>query len=114
VDRSNKKYPVMALVQEDNSGIEEPLSYTAEGFYRFNKIPHSLDLVEATEWDDFKVDEPVMVRGNENADWCKRYFAGISSAGWPMAWNEGYTSWLADGKTAWGYCRRPTKEELNA
>jgi len=110
-DRRDNNFPLVVLV--GNKDKEMVVTCTADGFYRISKVDHPLNLIEVTEWDDFKVDEPVMVRSNESADWLKRYFAGISSEGLPMAWNEGCTSWSAKGKTACGYCRRPTKAELD-
>jgi hypothetical protein len=74
-----------------------------------------LDLIEVSPYDDFKIDDPVMVRINSNSTrWERRYFAGVSTDGLPMAFNEGATSWSAqDRSTIWCECRRPTPEELN-
>ena len=76
----------------------------------------SLDLIEVTPYDDFKVDEPVMVR-NGRDKWLRRYFAGVSSNNKPMVWANGATSWSAAHECASALicyeCRRPTEEELS-
>ena len=64
-------------------------------------------------WEDFKIDEPVMVR-NYDYDWVKAYFAGVDENGEPTAYDDGMTSWTAGGcKTYWHQCRKPTPEELS-
>ena len=81
-------------------------------------VDHTLDLVEVTPYDDFEIDEPVMVR-DRHTKWRRRYFAGVSSDNKPMAWASGATSWSAAPTTCvsnalvWNECRRPTEEELN-
>lgn len=64
----------------------------------------------APPYADFKIDEPVMVRGS--GDWRRRHFAGVSEYGYPLTWAEG-TRWASKGKTfLWHEARRPTPEEL--
>lgn len=74
---------------------------------------HNFDLVEIVPFADFKIDEPVMVRTGSDTEWQKRHFAGISPEGKPQVWGGGSTSWTAgeNAPSAWGQCRRPTKEE---
>ena len=61
--------------------------------------------------DDFKVDDPVMVRA-VGGNWYKRHFAGTSPTGKLMCFNNGGTSWTTSVKVFWNECRRPTEEEL--
>lgn len=74
------------------------------------------DLVEVSELDDFKIDEPVMVRNFTGNPWAKRYFAGVSKDGEPQTWPNGATSFSTSYEavivSTWNYCRRPTEEEL--
>jgi hypothetical protein len=71
----------------------------------------SLDLVEVSPWDDFKVDEPVMVRDGDLERWVERHFAHTSD-GLAYTWADGGTSWSTCCKIGWLHCRRPTPEEL--
>lgn len=71
-------------------------------------------LVEVTPYDDFKIDEPVMVRDHDTEEWIKRYFAGVNRYGNPLTFDLGNTRWSndGDGELHWYQCRRPTAEEL--
>ena len=104
--------PVVALVSRTRDETSEfiiRVSLKGE-FYTGEK--YELDLIEVTPYDDFKIDEPVMVRNNA-AEWERRHFAGISDKGSPMTWNHGMTSWsAAELKSSWDECHRPTPEEL--
>jgi hypothetical protein len=67
---------------------------------------------KVTPWDDFEMNEPVMVRGDAPTGWMKRHFAGISKDGKPMTWPAGQTSFTTEGPPCrWHQCRRPTEEE---
>jgi hypothetical protein len=69
------------------------------------------NLVEVTPWDDFEIDELVMVR-NGNGPWLRRYFAGVDE-GRASSWEWGRTRWTAyGGRVTWDECRRPTPVEL--
>lgn len=64
-------------------------------------------LVEVSPWEDFKVDDKVLVSCDENGQWHKRYFAGISDDGYPMTFQGGATSWSATAKSIkWTYCKK--------
>jgi len=86
-------------------------TYYSDGKYGLGgELP--LDLIEVSPYEDFEIDEPVMVSDFDCLFWNKRYFAGINDRGKPMAWSNGKTSWLSNGeKRTWSYCRRPTEEE---
>lgn len=66
---------------------------------------------EWNEWEDFKIDDPVMVSMDGNI-WHKRYFAGLFEQR-PTAWNDGSTSWTGYEWATWNYCRKPTPEEMS-
>lgn len=108
------RQPVIALVEKD--GREKVISTNLAGkYYDNNDGGNILDLIEVGPYDDFKIDEPVMVRDNGNLPnlWFKRFFAGEIS-GRTYTWDFGATSWSSDNghKSCWDECRRPTPEEL--
>jgi hypothetical protein len=101
--------PVIALVLDSPTSTEFVIRTSLKGEF-YNGHEHELDLIEVSPYEDFEIDEPVMVRVDGNSQWERRYFAGINESGYPLAWVEGMTSWSADGyKTRWDECRRPTK-----
>lgn len=105
-------YPVVGVLADQPEQLHR---WMADGvFSRLVASEHRLNLVEASEWDDFKIDEPVMVRDRDSDPWSRGYFAGVySSTGNPMTWRHATASWTACGKTqCWNQCRRPTPEEL--
>lgn len=67
-----------------------------------------------SEWDDFEIDEPVMVSLGDSEMWYRRYFAGVTDDGYPLTFEDGRTSWTTDSseRIEWKRCRRPTEEEL--
>jgi hypothetical protein len=86
------------------------LTWNADG-ERYHNSP--FNLVEVGLYDDFKLDEPVMVKNEYDSGWSRRYFAGVSDSGCARTWPGGGTGWsCADYAVVWAYCRRPTKEEL--
>ncbi len=113
-DMQDEEYPVIALVK--NTDGEAPLFYTKYGkFINYgddDDDEYENDLIEVTPWDDFKIDDPVMVRDCDYKQWSKRCFAGVYN-GYPQAFCDGKTSWTSNGsKTSWEQCRKPTPEEL--
>ena len=111
VDAKGTKPVVSLVLARDNS--ESVIRSGPKGELYIGE-EDELDLIEVTPYDDFKIDEPVMVRCHEDAAnlWVKRYFAGVMS-GQPYTWDFGATSWSADNgyKSRWDECRRPTVEE---
>ena len=71
--------------------------------------------IKVTPWDDFAIDEPVMVKDEGMFTWKKKHFAGISEDGHPMAWDGGETSFTKSTTPGeWDECRRPIKEEMTS
>ena len=112
-DAKDSTCPVIALVTEGE--VERVKHLTESGHYSDGGLPeHAYDLIEASPWDDFKVDEPVMVREYSSAEWARRYFAGVLD-GRAATWANGVTSWSNQTErrtTLWSQCRRPTEEEM--
>ena len=75
-----------------------------------------LDLTEISPWEDFKIDDPVMIKFANSSYWLRRYFAGVNADGEPTVYKGGSTSWSTaafDNRSTCKECRRPTPEELN-
>lgn len=113
VDRKCDEFPVVAAVLSSD-GKETIHTFTAEGKYALGDHKTPTDLVEVSEWDDFKIDDLVMVRNTDDGAWNLRHFAGVDSkCDRPSTWVDGTTSWTANrSKSIWIYCRKPTEEEL--
>ena len=106
VDRDNT-YCVVGLMGENQTlGI-----WTIAGCYQ-NEVETQYDLIEVGQFDDFKVDEPVLVRDSDRDSWNKRHFAGVSPEGHALVYPAGTTSWSVSDSylTAWAYCVRPDQE----
>lgn len=57
------------------------------------------------DWNEVKVDTPILVRNSEYGEWFKRYFAEYKN-GKVYTWDNGYTSWTACGYMgAWNYAK---------
>lgn len=70
---------------------------------------------EIGPYDDFKIDDPVMVRDSILHSWRRRYFAGTAEDGTALTWEGGQTKWSSSNRNnliPWEECRKPTKEEL--
>lgn len=113
VDRKDREYPVVALVQE-REDYESVQSFTGKGNFMIHYDGDNYDLIEVLPYEDFKIDEPVMVRAGVDGHWYRRHFAGVDTYGSPMAWDCGVTSFTSGNSRAcaWHECRRPTPEEL--
>jgi hypothetical protein len=102
------KYPVIGICCNSTE------DWTIHGVFDALFPDTPMNLVEVSEWDDFKIDDPVMVRDREDESWLKGYFAGVKE-GKPTTWSAGATSWSAISNAHlvyWNFCRKPTAEEL--
>lgn len=52
------------------------------------------------DWNDVKVDTPILVRDTEDEQWERRYFAKYENKT-IYAWDVGRTSWSGDSMTGW-------------
>ena len=83
-----------------------PRFHTSEGCISNFKQSSSHDLIEVSPYEDFKIDDKVIV-WNTNELKKKRHFAGVNDEGQPMAWYEGKTSFTAEGKLySWDHCEK--------
>ena len=52
------------------------------------------------DWNEVKVDTPILVRDNDDSKWIRRYFAKYDGK-FVYAWNGGGTSWSEKYMTGW-------------
>ena len=62
------------------------------------------------DWNEVKIDTPIMVRDSENGDWFKRYFAEYKN-GKIYTWDNGHTSWETSRMIEWKYAKLVEDEE---
>lgn len=106
----NFAFPVIALVK-NTEGEEHIEQYMPDGHYHKNH-EDDLDLIEVQPWEDFKIDDPVLV-SDDGECWYKRHFAGIGCNGRPTAFNDGATSFTTPIPTLiteWNYCKKPDQK----
>jgi hypothetical protein len=91
-------YQVVGMIEGD----EDFATWTLSGHF------FTEPLFEVSPYDDFKIDDKVLVRECPEDAGLRRYFAGVAKDGRPRAWNGGATSWTAHGEdpTAWEYCEK--------
>ena len=101
----------VVAVRHNINSVDVVITLTSDG--RWGNYDHQCDLIELSPYDDFKVDDKVMV-SRDGEVWFKRYFAGVDKDGKPTAFCDGATSWVKTKASPirWKYCRRPTPEEL--
>lgn len=62
------------------------------------------------DWNEVKIDTPIMVRDSEDGDWFKRYFAEYKN-GKIYAWDNSHTSWETSRMIEWKYAKLVEDEE---
>ena len=116
----HKKYktrdgrPVRILcVDRKDPVLKVVYAYEVDGFEGIAcEDIHGENLIEVHPWEDFKIDDPVIVSDN-GLSWCKRYFAGVNSNGLPTAFNNGTTSFTVPHPThitEWNFCKKPDEK----
>ena len=61
------------------------------------------------DWNNVKVDTPILVRDYEGQEWARKYFAKYENKT-IYAWDSGRTSWTGDGVTEWKYAKLAESE----
>lgn len=108
---TDRKYvlPVVALVT-NRDGHRVLTCYSSKGESFDCMFSDLLELVEVQPWEDFKIDDPVLVSDDE-VSWEKRHFAGINEEGMPLAFQDGCTSWSSsEDPHGWNFCKKPEQE----
>ena len=62
------------------------------------------------DWNEVKVDAPILVRQGSNGKWLERHFAKYEN-GDVYAWVDGQTSWTGADKIKWRYAKLAENEE---
>ena len=91
---------VVGLVEKEN--YETLMTWNASGQQRSSY--DDLDLVEVSPYEEFKIDDKVLVKYNYEKNWHKRHFAGVDTDGRPLAFIDGKTSWSTDETNHWSQC----------
>lgn len=68
------------------------------------------DKESEVDWNEVKIDTPIMVKDSENGDWFKRYFAEYKN-GKIYTWDNGHTSWETSRMIEWKYAKLVEDEE---
>ena len=106
-------YPIHGAIKyKDGFG---PESFDDDGRYCTAEC-NDFDLVEITQYDDFKIDDKVLVW---NTDYInkksKRHFAGVSCIGEPMTFRDGTSSFTAQDEhdvVYWDFCEKYVESDL--
>ena len=110
--KEGQEHPILGAVHYPNEWVET--SWTTDG--KFSSIADEVDddLIEVSPYEDFKIDDPVLVSSN-GKNWHKRHFAGVNRQNEPKAYEEGRTSFTAEDHmiTIWNYCKRPDEKETH-
>ena len=61
-------------------------------------------------WNEVKVDTPILVSDNNGNKWLRRYFAKYDGK-FVYAWNGGRTSWSEKHMTGWKYAKLAESNE---
>lgn len=103
-DRKSLHHTVVALVTKHDN-LEVPRSYTKDGYYYSSgKTPTDHDLVECTPYEDFKIDDKVLV-SEDGTHWYNRHFSHEKD-GKPYCFDFGAISFTAYKVTDWKYCKK--------
>ena len=62
------------------------------------------------DWNQIKVDTPILVRQGKNGEWLERHFAKYEN-GDVYAWVDGQTSWTGSDEIKWKYAKLLENEE---
>ena len=64
------------------------------------------------DWNEVKVDTPILVRNSEDEEWRKRHFAKCECKGRLVyTWKGSGTSWTEEGMCVWKYAKLAKDEE---
>ena len=103
-------YPVLTIVEYEECDSVE--GYTSEGMYcSTNGNDSDMDLIEVVPFEEFSIDDKVLVWEDNILGKFRGYFAGVSDEGKPTIFRNGSDSWSnqGDGTSEWLYCERATE-----
>lgn len=95
-------YPICGAIRYEDGWYEE--SWEEDG-RNSNYVED--DLVEVSKYEDFKIDDKVIVWDNDYPDEKERgYFAGVNEDGYPMVFMNGRTSFIEVDTCWWDNCEK--------
>ena len=109
-DAWNKDESVVGLLRDWH--YEKIFTWMSDGTY--NSVgdgAEHLDLIEVQPYEDFKIDDKVLVRNTNNVSWIKRHFAGVDEYGRPFVFKYGMTSWTTSEVDVWDECIKAPVED---
>lgn len=108
-DLKNSIYTVIAAVYDKELGCESTISVSSTGAF-IEDEESTLDLIEVTPYDDFKVDDLCVVWEVENSKEF-RYFSH-EKENLAQCFASGGTSYTKTTTISWTNCRKATEEEI--
>lgn len=99
-------YPIHGAVKYKDNDYWTLRKWSDKGNESWEKLN---DLIEVSPYEDFKIDDKVLVwnEGDHEDVKRRRYFAGIGTNGKPLVFVEGSTSWSSNGRTIpFDYCEK--------
>lgn len=73
----------------------------------------NLNLVEVSPYDDFKIDDKVLVWNIDGDLTRKGHFAGLDDFGYPTTWTAGATSFTTNGdRFSWRFCKKYESSDI--
>ena len=99
---------VVGLIEKQNH--ESLMTWNTSGQY--SPSCSGIDLVEVSPYEDFEIDDKVLVSNTNNVSWIKRHFAGVDDYGRPLVFKYGMTSWTTSEVDVWDVCiKTPVEDE---
>lgn len=93
-------FPICGAIRYENGWEED--SWEEDGRNSYYSYDSPDDLVEVSKYEDFKIDDKVIVWDNDYPDWKNEaHFAGINDNGRPMTFIDGGTSFTKGNSVCW-------------
>jgi len=83
------------------------VNWNIDGLFDKSHGETCLDLIEVSPYDDFKIDDKVLVKNRNDNCFTKRHFAGVHHNGQAKTFDDGATSFTTNGNTSpWLHCEK--------
>jgi hypothetical protein len=113
---TGQEYPVKTYVYEkENVNNGALMDFTIEGIYSVLTVEPTLDLIEVSPYEEFKIDDKVIVwNAHDSVYKANMHFAGIAKNGKALTFDYGATSWSVQAnhsRTEWDFCIKAGEDE---